>query len=105
MNLQLQALLNPARPGAAEVTRGTAGRPSGPVFRLQDRVVQVINNYEREVFNGDPGFIVDASAADRRVTVEFPETDFMRIHQGDFRPISASLEIGAFTIAAARFFL
>ena len=34
-------------------------------------MMQTVNNYDRDVFNGDPGFVVDADPAKRQITVEF----------------------------------
>lgn len=82
LNLQLQGLLNPGQASSAEVTRHTHARAGGPVFRVGDRVIQTINNYEREVFNGDPGFVIDVRPSERSLTVEFPETDFFRLKAG-----------------------
>lgn len=62
LNPMLQALLNPPAPGKAELARhqGQAGAPAAPaaparVFRVGDRVIQQVNNYDKEVFNGDQG--------------------------------------------------
>ena len=51
LNAALQAALNPGGAGVAEVMRG------GRVFRAGDRVMQIRNNYDKEVFNGDIGRI------------------------------------------------
>ncbi len=51
LNLELQARLNPPRENVGEVRRG------GTVFRAGDRVMQMRNDYDREVFNGDVGFV------------------------------------------------
>ncbi len=51
LNADLQARLNPLAPGAAEVRRGQT------VFRVGDRVMQTRNDYDRDVFNGDVGFV------------------------------------------------
>ena len=48
LNQSLQAALNP---GGAEMVKGDR------VFRQGDRVMQIRNNYDKEVFNGDVGFI------------------------------------------------
>ncbi|MGB0588351.1 MAG: ATP-dependent RecD-like DNA helicase [Myxococcota bacterium] len=48
LNLRLQELLNPT---------GAALNVGGTVFRLRDRVMQIRNDYERGVFNGDVGFV------------------------------------------------
>ena len=82
MNQQLQALLNPGREEVPEISRHANARVGGPVFRLGDRVVQTINNYEHEVFNGDPGFVVDVNPKERRVKVEFAQTDYFAIKKG-----------------------
>jgi exodeoxyribonuclease V alpha subunit len=53
LNDALQAALNPSRPGsgASELTRGAR------VFRVGDKVMQLRNDYEKNVFNGDIGFV------------------------------------------------
>ncbi len=49
LNLFLQGVLNPPRPGA---------RPTPPgVMREGDKVMQLRNDYEREVWNGDLGWV------------------------------------------------
>jgi len=57
LNKRLQALLNPA-PDEAETPFNLSGRsaPRWP-FRPGDKVMQIRNDYERGVFNGDIGFI------------------------------------------------
>jgi exodeoxyribonuclease V alpha subunit len=60
LNAELQALLNPA--GAA-IVRG------GRLFRTGDKVMQVRNNYDLEVFNGDIGRIEAVDEVDRAVRV------------------------------------
>ena len=96
LNLQLQGLLNPGQVSSAEINRHTHARPGGPVFRVKDRVIQTINNYEREVFNGDPGFVTDVRPSERSLTVEFPETDFFKVKAGKrlFYLLSSSASSG-----------
>lgn len=65
LNAALQAALNPPRADAAEVAR------FGCTFRVRDKVLQTRNDYDKEVFNGDIGRIVEIDAADRRVAVDF----------------------------------
>ncbi len=74
LNLALQARLNGARPGVAELARGAR------TFREGDKVIQLRNDYDKEVFNGDVGRIVSIKAEggpsasdsddDRHITVE-----------------------------------
>lgn len=90
LNLALQAALNPPR----EEVAGTTSAPDAPLlpgglplstlaggappaglkfgrrtFRVGDRVIQLKNDYEREVFNGDVGRVVEALPA--ALTVDF----------------------------------
>jgi exodeoxyribonuclease V alpha subunit len=51
LNQRLQTALNPARTGLAEKPFGSR------VFRTGDRVMQLANNYDRQVFNGDAGVV------------------------------------------------
>src|SRR4051794_10436144 len=76
LNLELQALLNP--PGEVRVER------FGSTFGPGDKVMQVVNDYEKEVFNGDLGLVkaIDIEAGElvadfdgREVTYDFGELD------------------------------
>jgi exodeoxyribonuclease V alpha subunit len=78
LNSLLQAVLNPPKPDRLEVMRG------GRVFRTGDRVMQIRNNYDKEVYNGDIGRIVRVDPEeqevavlvdDRTVTYDFSELD------------------------------
>lgn len=62
LNLELQKALNPREDG---VTRG------GRVFRVDDKVMQIRNNYDKEVFNGDIGRIVRIDQEDQEVMIGF----------------------------------
>lgn len=62
MNGRLQNALNP---NAMEVKRGTK------VFRLHDKVMQVRNNYDKDIFNGDIGRITFIDAKERKISVDF----------------------------------
>ncbi|OGL41773.1 MAG: recombinase RecD [Candidatus Schekmanbacteria bacterium RIFCSPHIGHO2_02_FULL_38_11] len=50
LNHELQEALNP---GGVEFARG------GRVFRINDKVMQVRNNYDKDVYNGDIGRVVE----------------------------------------------
>ncbi|MBI4840256.1 MAG: ATP-dependent RecD-like DNA helicase [candidate division NC10 bacterium] len=63
LNAALQAALNPARSGRTEVMRG------GRVFRQGDRVMQIRNNYDKEVYNGDIGRIARIDLQEQEVVV------------------------------------
>jgi exodeoxyribonuclease V alpha subunit len=64
LNVQLQAVLNPPRPGP-EVQR------FGWTFRVGDKVLQTVNDYDKEVFNGDVGRVATIDETEQEVVVEF----------------------------------
>ncbi len=63
-NDMLQRTLNPS---------GDAIPRAGRNFKLGDKVMQVRNNYEYEVFNGDIGRITKVDLVNQRVRVTYPE--------------------------------
>ena len=65
LNQLLQAAVNPPVQGGPELQRG------GYTFRPGDKVMQIKNNYDREVFNGDIGAIEQISTEDRSLVVSF----------------------------------
>ena len=62
LNQVLQAALNA---DAAGLRRG------GTDYRLHDKVMQIRNNYDKEVFNGDIGTVCRVNTEDRELTVSF----------------------------------
>lgn len=67
LNVLLQQTLNPKQPGKIELQRG------GGIMRVGDRVIQQVNDYQREVFNGDLGTIVGINLEEQEVAVRFAE--------------------------------
>ncbi|MEJ2025764.1 MAG: AAA family ATPase, partial [Deltaproteobacteria bacterium] len=62
LNRALQETLNP---GATALVKGQVG------FRVHDKVMQVRNNYDKEVFNGDIGTIVSIDSELREIIISF----------------------------------
>jgi exodeoxyribonuclease V alpha subunit len=62
LNIELQKRLNP---GPSGITRGVWN------FRLGDKVMQVVNNYDKDVFNGDIGWISKIDSEEREVVIDF----------------------------------
>lgn len=62
LNLMLQEALNP---------QGDQLFRSGYAYRINDKVMQIRNNYEKEVFNGDIGLIVSVDMQNRVLSVDF----------------------------------
>ena len=62
LNLLLQQALNPSGP--------SLGR-GGYIYRQGDRVMQLRNNYDKDVFNGDLGYIREVDTEERTLKVDF----------------------------------
>ncbi len=77
LNLSLQEALNPAEHDIFMRGRGKVTMPkeclrrSGYAFRADDKVMQIRNNYDKEVFNGDIGIIESVNETDRNLKVNF----------------------------------
>jgi exodeoxyribonuclease V alpha subunit len=67
LNALLQEALNPPRPGLAEQRVGAT------TFRVGDRVLQLRNNYDLDVYNGDIGEIVGIDPVEQTLTVRYDE--------------------------------
>jgi exodeoxyribonuclease V alpha subunit len=63
LNVALQAALNP--PGEARIER------FGWTYAPGDKVMQVVNDYERDVFNGDLGVVARIDLEESEVVVHF----------------------------------
>ncbi|MBA7656884.1 ATP-dependent RecD-like DNA helicase [subsurface metagenome] len=64
LNAEMQMLLNPT---GNEVSRG------GRCFRINDKVMQTTNNYEKEVFNGDIGRVVEIKHEEQTLAVKYED--------------------------------
>ncbi len=83
LNMRLQEALNPPRPNKAEKQFGSR------LYREGDRIICIHNDYERQVFNGDGGWIeridlIEQEATirlddERRVTWGFSDLDDLAI--------------------------
>ncbi|MCC5633945.1 ATP-dependent RecD-like DNA helicase [Nostoc sphaeroides CHAB 2801] len=67
LNTVLQQLINPPSPDKVEINRG------GNLLREGDRIIQLTNDYNREVFNGDLGIIQNIDTVEQEVTVQYGE--------------------------------
>jgi len=65
LNQKLQERLNPAAPGKPQHSHGQR------VFRPGDRVMQLRNNYDKKVFNGDLGTVTRIDFEEQMLFVEF----------------------------------
>lgn len=65
LNPLLQSTLNPPHDNKPERTVGSR------LYRVGDRVMQLRNNYDKEIYNGDMGTIRAIDPVDQMVTVDF----------------------------------
>jgi exodeoxyribonuclease V alpha subunit len=63
LNLELQTALNPA--GERKIER------FGWTFAPGDKVMQIENDYDKEVYNGDVGYVDSVNSGDSELTVNF----------------------------------
>jgi exodeoxyribonuclease V alpha subunit len=68
-NQVLQQLINPPSPDKPEITRG------GNTLRVGDRVIQLKNDYDKEVFNGDLGVVAALNLVEQEVIIQFDGRD------------------------------
>jgi len=66
LNVELQKALNPGEDG---VVRGNRN------FRVEDKVMQIKNNYDKEVFNGDIGRITKIDPENQGLLISFDGRD------------------------------
>jgi exodeoxyribonuclease V alpha subunit len=64
LNTLLQKTLNPS---SAPLIR------MGKVFHVQDKVMQIKNNYQKEVYNGDIGYIANIDLEEQKIEVSFDD--------------------------------
>ena len=69
LNLDLQTALNPPHADKPSVER------FGYTYRIGDKVMQIANNYDKDTFNGDIGFIKKIDAEEAEAFVDFDGRD------------------------------
>lgn len=65
LNTRIQSALNP--PEVIKPEKALYGQ----VFRVGDKLMQTQNNYDKEVFNGDIGFLFDINTGEQTLGVDF----------------------------------
>lgn len=61
LNVELQKALNPGEIGLSY---------GGKTFKVGDKVMQVTNNYDKDVFNGDIGWVSRIDREDREMVID-----------------------------------
>ncbi|QQP93325.1 ATP-dependent RecD-like DNA helicase (plasmid) [Skermanella sp. TT6] len=67
LNIELQRAINP--PGAVRVER------FGFTFSMGDKVMQIVNDYDKEVYNGDIGRVASVDPDRAELVIRFDERD------------------------------
>jgi exodeoxyribonuclease V alpha subunit len=86
LNVELQSALNPAGEGTASGQAGTRVlRTAAGVFRPGDKVIQMRNNYDKNLFNGDIGVVKATDPGSGTLAAEFDGEihEFTRGELGD----------------------
>lgn len=69
LNVLLQEAINPPAPHKTEVKWGITN------YRMGDRVIQQVNNYQLEVFNGDIGHIIAIDNEEKQVLIAYNDRE------------------------------
>ena len=69
LNMELQQVLNP--PSEQSVQK------FGWSYSVGDKVIQIENNYEKDVYNGDIGFIRSINLSDNELTIAFDNKEVL----------------------------
>ncbi len=79
LNVEIQNLLNPGEKDALEAGERT--------FKLDDKVMQIANNYDKNVFNGDMGIIRYVNAKERVIAVRFDNERLIKYTSDEFHEL------------------
>jgi exodeoxyribonuclease V alpha subunit len=88
LNRVIQDILNPLDFNEPAIEK------FGWQFRLRDKVMQMENNYEKDVFNGDIGFVEEIDLVDQQLIVRFDQ----RLVEYDFSELDELSPAYAITI-------
>ena len=79
INQELQTILNPIENESKQISR------FGQIYKIGDRVMQIRNNYDKFIFNGDIGVIQDINKTDQKILINFDnrnlEYDFTELDE------------------------
>ncbi|OGL41072.1 MAG: recombinase RecD, partial [Candidatus Schekmanbacteria bacterium RBG_13_48_7] len=68
LNASLQSVLNPS---------GKDIRKGNKIFRVNDKVMQIRNNYTKEVYNGDIGFIIHVDDSNAQLVISLDQREIL----------------------------
>jgi exodeoxyribonuclease V alpha subunit len=97
LNLRLQEQLNPGREGAPEARSG------GRLYRPGDRVLQLRNDYDLQVFNGDLGTVEGVDAAEQELRIALDDGRVIRYPYADLFALTHAYAISVHKAQGAEF--
>lgn len=97
LNAALQERLNPGRDGLAEARSG------GRVYRPGDRVLQLKNDYELKVFNGDLGTVAAIDGIEQELTVALDDGRTVRYPFASLHELTHAYAISVHKAQGAEF--
>jgi exodeoxyribonuclease V alpha subunit len=65
LNIELKSILN--------LTKQHEIQRYGTTFSINDKVIQLVNNYDKEVYNGDIGFITEIDLENNQAFIDFED--------------------------------
>ena len=86
LNSVIQEVLNPPSTDKPQIEHGSR------ILRVGDKVIQLRNNYDLDVFNGDIGSIIAVNTEDQEITVSFPQGEVI-LQSSDFVDIAHAYAI------------
>ena len=87
LNVELQAALNPPAEMKFEIDR------FGVTYRDGDKVIQLRNNYDKEVYNGDIGAIVEIATDPGKIQVRFEDGRLVDYEPGELDELALAYAI------------
>ena len=67
LNIELKNVLNQQHASSQSISR------YGTTYSINDKVIQIVNNYDKEVFNGDIGFITEINPEESYLIIKFDD--------------------------------
>ena len=69
LNQELQQIINPPKDETKQIMR------FGQIYGIGDKVMQIKNNYDKSVFNGDMGVITDVDCENKKMMIMFGDRE------------------------------
>ncbi|PSB00488.1 SF1B family DNA helicase RecD2 [Merismopedia glauca] len=86
LNSVLQKLINSPHCDKAEIERG------GQIFRVGDRIIQLKNDYDKEIFNGDLGIVTEIDRTEQEMMIQFDQR-YVKYDFADLNEISLAWSV------------